>query len=131
LREFGFYEFYTCGITIFSKLSHATIKLISMGKGDQKSRRGKLFRGSYGVRRPRKGKVFSVVSSAGTTAGTSASQDKPTAGTVREDSRTTRESQAGEKPVQSGSEKKKKSETTGKAPENKKESPGGGKEAVK
>ncbi len=25
-----------------------------MGKGDQKTRRGKLFAGSYGVRRPRK-----------------------------------------------------------------------------
>ena len=25
-----------------------------MGKGDAKTRRGKLFRGSYGVRRPRK-----------------------------------------------------------------------------
>jgi 30S ribosomal protein S31 len=25
-----------------------------MGKGDKKSRRGKIWRGSYGVRRPRK-----------------------------------------------------------------------------
>ena len=33
-----------------------------MGKGDQKTRRGKLFRGSYGVRRPkRKSGAFSVV----------------------------------------------------------------------
>ena len=34
-----------------------------MGKGDQKTRRGKLFSGSYGVRRPRKkSRGFSVVS---------------------------------------------------------------------
>jgi 30S ribosomal protein S31 len=113
-------------------LSHAIVKLISMGKGDQKSRRGKLFRGSYGVRRPRKGKkVFSVVSSTRRTAEPSATRGKAVAGSLKEDSRTTRESQAGEKPVQSGGEKKKKSETTGKAPENKKESPGGSKEAVK
>ena len=35
-----------------------------MGKGDKKSRRGKLYKGSYGVKRPRKKKhKFSVVSS--------------------------------------------------------------------
>jgi len=35
-----------------------------MGKGDQKTRRGKLFRGSYGVRRPRKkSRGFSVLTS--------------------------------------------------------------------
>jgi 30S ribosomal protein S31 len=28
-----------------------------MGKGDRKSRRGKVFRGTYGKRRPRKKKV--------------------------------------------------------------------------
>ncbi len=28
-----------------------------MGKGDKKTRRGKLFMGSYGVRRPRPGKL--------------------------------------------------------------------------
>ncbi|HEY8106857.1 MAG TPA: 30S ribosomal protein THX [Gemmatimonadales bacterium] len=28
-----------------------------MGKGDRKSRRGKIFRGTYGKRRPRKKKV--------------------------------------------------------------------------
>ena len=30
-----------------------TIKIISMGKGDKKTRRGKIQRGSYGVRRPK------------------------------------------------------------------------------
>jgi 30S ribosomal protein S31 len=28
-----------------------------MGKGDRKTRRGKIFRGTYGKRRPRKKKV--------------------------------------------------------------------------
>ncbi len=28
-----------------------------MGKGDRKSRRGKIFRGTYGKRRPRKKKL--------------------------------------------------------------------------
>jgi 30S ribosomal protein S31 len=42
-----------------------------MGKGDQKTRRGKLFSGSYGVLRPRKRKQsFSMVSSTRRTAGT-------------------------------------------------------------
>ncbi|MBN2611702.1 MAG: 30S ribosomal protein THX [Bacteroidales bacterium] len=31
-----------------------------MGKGDKKSRRGKLFSGSFGVRRPRKNKVNKI-----------------------------------------------------------------------
>lgn len=30
------------------------LKFISMGKGDKKSRRGKINNGSYGKRRPRK-----------------------------------------------------------------------------
>jgi len=29
-----------------------------MGKGDQKTRRGKIIRGSYGKRRPRKGTTY-------------------------------------------------------------------------
>jgi len=32
-----------------------------MGKGDQKTRRGKIIRGSYGKRRSRKGKVYHAV----------------------------------------------------------------------
>jgi 30S ribosomal protein S31 len=32
-----------------------------MGKGDIKSRRGKIWRGSYGVRRPRKAVAVKVV----------------------------------------------------------------------
>ncbi|MBN1187684.1 MAG: 30S ribosomal protein THX [Bacteroidales bacterium] len=31
-----------------------------MGKGDKKTKRGKLFTGSYGVTRPRKGKKAAV-----------------------------------------------------------------------
>jgi 30S ribosomal protein S31 len=37
------------------------IKQIVMGKGDKKSRRGKIILGSYGVRRPRKGHEKPVV----------------------------------------------------------------------
>lgn len=37
-----------------------------MGKGDRKSRRGKIFMGSYGKTRPRKWKTFAVA--AGVTA---------------------------------------------------------------
>jgi len=48
-----------------------------MGKGDKKTRRGKLFSGSYGVQRPRKRRLnFSVVS---TTKKTLAEQGKPKA----------------------------------------------------
>ena len=48
-----------------------------MGKGDRKTRRGKLFGGSYGVLRPRKRKrTFSVVS---TTKKTIAETEKPKA----------------------------------------------------
>jgi len=32
-----------------------------MGKGDQKTRRGKIIRGSYGKRRSRKGNVYHAV----------------------------------------------------------------------
>jgi len=32
-----------------------------MGKGDRKTRRGKLFKGTYGVRRPRKKKKKGAV----------------------------------------------------------------------
>ena len=35
-----------------------------MGKGDKKSRRGKIWNGSYGVRRPRKKKVSAPVKQA-------------------------------------------------------------------
>lgn len=33
-----------------------------MGKGDKKSRRGKIAKGSYGARRPRKSKKIEVTS---------------------------------------------------------------------
>ena len=36
------------------KMGIKLIKTINMGKGDKKSRRGKIILGSYGVRRPRK-----------------------------------------------------------------------------
>ncbi|WP_299552856.1 30S ribosomal protein THX [Seonamhaeicola sp.] len=39
-----------------------------MGKGDKKSRRGKITNGTYGVRRPRKKKVKTVVKKATTKA---------------------------------------------------------------
>jgi 30S ribosomal protein S31 len=35
-----------------------------MGKGDQRSRRGKIWRGTFGKRRPRKGKLASGPSAA-------------------------------------------------------------------
>ncbi len=31
-----------------------------MGKGDKKTRRGKIFMGTYGVRRPKPGKLDSI-----------------------------------------------------------------------
>ena len=37
-----------------------------MGKGDQKTRRGKIFRGSYGKLRPRNIKKNTTVKAAGT-----------------------------------------------------------------
>lgn len=35
-----------------------------MGKGDKKTKRGKLFSGSYGITRPRKGKKVTVAAPA-------------------------------------------------------------------
>jgi 30S ribosomal protein S31 len=35
-----------------------------MGKGDKKTRKGKIFMGSYGLTRPRKGKKSTTVNSA-------------------------------------------------------------------
>lgn len=35
-----------------------------MGKGDKKTKRGKLFAGSYGITRPRKGEKASVAAPA-------------------------------------------------------------------
>ena len=48
-----------------------------MGKGDKKSRKGKIFQGSYGITRPRKGKKY--VAAAATAEGTTATTEKKTA----------------------------------------------------
>ena len=47
---------------IFSKFVINQPTIITMGKGDKKSRRGKINNGSYGKRRPRKNSKATVVS---------------------------------------------------------------------
>jgi 30S ribosomal protein S31 len=41
-------------INVFHSLSCKTKTTTTMGKGDRKTKRGKLFKGSYGKSRPRK-----------------------------------------------------------------------------
>lgn len=55
-----------------------------MGKGDIKSRRGKLFAGSFGVRRPKKSKDLFVTSKTSATVA-----DKPKKETASEQKKTT------------------------------------------
>lgn len=56
-----------------------------MGKGDKKSRKGKIFMGSYGITRPRKNKKVSTVTSTATEGATSkvASEKKTSAKRVK------------------------------------------------
>ena len=50
-----------------------------MGKGDKKSRKGKIFQGSYGITRPRKAKKYSPTAAAEGAAVKATTEKKTTA----------------------------------------------------